>query len=80
MGEDDNERHKEQELAAQREEDGLARLSDALEETSGNHLEAYDGEQQTVVAHAHDGHLNHLCIGSEDASYGTRGELADEEG
>ena len=45
MGEDDDEGNEEQQLAAQREEDGLSWLCDALEEVSCYHLEAHDGEQ-----------------------------------
>ena len=49
--EDDDERHEEQQLTAQRKEDRLTRLSNALEEATRNHLESYNGEQQAVVAH-----------------------------
>ena len=76
MGEDEYEGYEEQQLAAQREEDGLAGLSDALEEVARYHLESHDGEQEAVVAHTCHGHLNHLFVGCEDEGYIFGEELA----
>ena len=80
MREDDDKGYKKQQLAAQREEDGFSRLGNALEEITSYHLEAYDGKQQTVVAHAHHGHLDHLLVRGEDACHIFGAELTDDEG
>ena len=72
--------YEEQQLAAQREEDGLARLRDALEEATRHHLESHDGEKQTVEAHAHYSHFNHLRIRGEDACHIFGEELTHHEG
>ena len=54
--------------------------ANALEEITSYHLEAYNGEEQAVVAHAHHGHLDHLLVRGEDACHIFGAELTDDEG
>lgn len=55
LGEDDEERYEEHELAADGEEDALLNHADALEEVACDNLEAHDGKHADNDTHARNG-------------------------